>query len=63
MTAAQKDRAAGQEFLSLFLKLDDEDRRSTVDWMNILLKNHPQYRASSSVTVREGNVIKVDFRK
>ena len=26
MTAAQKDRVAGQEFLSLFLKLDNADR-------------------------------------
>lgn len=63
MKAAVKDRLDGQEFLSAFLRLDDEDRRLAVEWMDILFKNHPQYRTRRLVTGQSENVIHVDFRK
>lgn len=62
MTAAKKDRVAGQEFLSLFLKLDEDDRVEITN--NIRFKlSQEKYRASRSVTGRAENVIHVDFRK
>ena len=62
MTAAKKDRVAGQEFLSLFLKLDEDDRVDITEYMELKLKRD-KYRASRSVTGRAENVIHVDFRK
>lgn len=62
MTAAKKDRVAGHEFLSLFLKLDEDDRVDITEYMELKLKRD-KYRASRSVTGRAENVIHVDFRK
>ena len=62
MTAAKKDRVAGQGFLSLFLKLDEDDRVDITEYMELKLKRD-KYRASRSVTGRAENVIHVDFRK
>lgn len=63
MKAAVKDRLDGQEFLSAFVKLDEEDRRMTMNYMMFIYQYHPQYRASRLVTGRSDNVIHVDFRK
>ena len=63
MSSAQNDRVAGQEFLSLFSKLDNSDQNTIIHYMQFML-TWDKYKASQRVIKGSGDkIVFVDFRK